>query len=111
MEIASLVLLGTCVGTFGTMIGLGGGLILVPLFMFTMLAPNGTTFEVVQQVIGTSLFAVACNSVSGAYAYLRQKRIMFRAAIPFLRCFRYALGRIGLLYVLEIQLQARHGFG
>ena len=68
MEIASLVLLGTCVGTFGTMIGLGGGLILVPLFMFTMLAPHGTTFEVVQQVIGTSLFAVACNSVSGAYA-------------------------------------------
>ena len=83
MEMLGLVLVGTCVGTFGTMIGLGGGLILVPLFMFTMLAPNGTTFETVQQVIGTSLFAVACNSVSGAYAYLRQKRIMFRAAIPF----------------------------
>ena len=83
MELLSMMLVGIGVGTFGTMIGLGGGLILVPLFMFTMLAPNGTTFETVQQVIGTSLFAVACNSVSGCYAYLRQKRIMFRAAIPF----------------------------
>ena len=79
MELLSMMLVGIGVGTFGTMIGLGGGLILVPLFMFTMLAPNGTTFETVQQVIGTSLFAVACNSVSGCYAYLRQKRIMFRA--------------------------------
>lgn len=83
MEILGFILVGTCVGTFGTLIGLGGGLILVPLFMFTMLAPNGTTFETVQQVIGTSLFAVTCNAVSGAYAYLRQRRIMFRAAIPF----------------------------
>ncbi len=83
MEVLSFILLGTCVGTFGTMIGLGGGLILVPLFMFTMLAPNGTTFDTVQQLVGTSLFAVACNSISGTLAYLRQKRIMFRAAIPF----------------------------
>ena len=48
MEILGFILGGTCVGTFGTLIGLGGGLILVPLFMFAMLAPNGTTFDTVQ---------------------------------------------------------------
>lgn len=84
MEFLFFLLVGVCVGTFGTLIGLGGGLILVPLFMYTMYAPDGSMiFSTVQQIIGTSLFAVACNAVSGAYAYMKQKRIMFRAAIPF----------------------------
>lgn len=84
MEFLFFLVVGVCVGTFGTLIGLGGGLILVPLFMYTMYAPDGSmTFSTVQQIIGTSLFAVACNAVSGAYAYMKQKRIMFRAAIPF----------------------------
>ena len=76
MDFLFFLVVGVCVGTFGTLIGLGGGLILVPLFMYTMYAPDGSmTFSTVQQIIGTSLFAVACNAVSGAYAY--------RAAIPF----------------------------
>lgn len=78
MEFLFFLVVGVCVGTFGTLIGLGGGLILVPLFMYTMYAPDGSmTFSTVQQIIGTSLFAVACNAVSGAYAYMKQKRIMF----------------------------------
>ena len=84
MEFLFFLIVGVCVGTFGTLIGLGGGLILVPLFMYTMYSPDGSKiFSTVQQIIGTSLFAVACNAVSGAYAYMKQRRIMFRAAIPF----------------------------
>ncbi len=84
MEFIFFLIVGICVGTFGTLIGLGGGLILVPLFMYTMYNPDGSaTFSTVQQIVGTSLFAVACNAVSGAYAYMKQRRIMFRAAIPF----------------------------
>ena len=49
----TLFLVGIGVGCFGALVGLGGGLIMVPLFMLTMMPPHGTTFETAQQVIGT----------------------------------------------------------
>ena len=74
---------GIGVGVVGALLGIGGGLIMVPLFMLTMMPPHGSTFQTVQQVIGTSLFGVFLNAISGTLAYIRQRRIMFRAAIPF----------------------------
>ena len=79
----TLFLVGIGVGCFGALVGLGGGLIMVPLFMLTMMPPHGTTFETVQQVIGTSLFGVLLNAMSGSWAYWKSNLIMFRAAIPF----------------------------
>lgn len=83
IDLLILFLTGIGVGAFGALVGIGGGLIMVPLFMLAMMAPNGSTFENVQQVIGTSLFGVLLNSISGTFAYLRQHRVMFRAAVPF----------------------------
>ena len=83
LSFAELFGVGIGVGLVGALLGIGGGLIMVPLFMLTMMPPNGTTFQTVQQVIGTSLFGVFLNSVSGTIAYIRQKRVMFRAALPF----------------------------
>ena len=83
IEFALLFLVGIGVGCFGALVGLGGGLIMVPLFMLTMMPPHGQTFETVQQVIGTSLFGVLLNAVGGSYAYLKNHLIMFRAAVPF----------------------------
>lgn len=83
LELIEYLVLGIGVGTVGSLLGLGGGFILVPIFMMFMIAPNGTTFTTVQQVVGTSLFAVLCNAVSGTVAYLRQGRILMRAAVPF----------------------------
>ena len=74
---------GIGVGIVGALLGIGGGLIMVPLFMLTMMPPNSSTFSTVQQVIGTSLFGVFLNAISGTLAYIKQKRVMFRAAIPF----------------------------
>ena len=54
LELIEFLVLGVGVGTFGALLGLGGGIILVPLFMMFMLAPNGTTFSTIQQVVGTS---------------------------------------------------------
>lgn len=42
LELIEFLVLGVGVGTFGALLGLGGGIILVPLFMMFMLAPNGT---------------------------------------------------------------------
>lgn len=83
IQFCELFGVGIGVGAFGSLVGIGGGLIMVPLFMLAMMPPHGSTFSTVQQVIGTSLFGVLLNALSGSWAYFRQKRIMFRAAIPF----------------------------
>lgn len=80
MEFLFLFLLGTGVGIFGTLVGIGGGLILVPIFIMFM---SPATFASAPQVIGTSLVVVFLNAVSGAIAYIRQRRVFFDAAIPF----------------------------
>lgn len=85
MELFLLFLLGLGVGTFGTLVGIGGGLILIPLFILLM---TPSTFATAQQAIGTSLFVVFLNAVSGTFAYIRQKKIFYDAA------FRFALATI-----------------
>lgn len=80
MEALFLFLLGIGVGTFGTLVGIGGGLILIPIFVLLM---TPTTFANAQQAIGTSLFVVFLNSLSGTIAYIRQKKVFFDATIRF----------------------------
>lgn len=55
-------------------------MILVPIFVMFM---TPQVFQTAQQAIGTSLFAVLLNAVSGTYAYLRQKKVFLHAAIRF----------------------------
>lgn len=71
-----LLLLGFSVGAFGTLIGVGGGFILVPIFLlFFQWSP--------QHAIGTSLAIVFLNAISGTIAYVRQKKVYYDAAVRF----------------------------
>jgi uncharacterized protein len=70
-EIIGLVALGLCVGTYGTIIGLGGGFILVPVLL--LLYPGYDP----EQVTAISLAVVWANSTSGSIAWARQGRIDF----------------------------------
>jgi hypothetical protein len=71
-----LFLLGLGVGTVGTLIGVGGGFILVPVFLLALhYSP--------QQAVGTSLAVVFFNALSGTIAYIQQKKIYYDAAIRF----------------------------
>lgn len=79
IEIIVLFFVGIGVGTFGTLIGIGGGLIMIPLFTFFL----PFLFNSAAEIIGTSLFGVFLNAISGTYAYIRQRRVYFKAAIPF----------------------------
>ena len=79
IEILILFVVGIGVGTFGTLVGIGGGLIMIPLFTFAL----PTLFNSTPEIIGTSLFGVFLNALSGTYAYVRQHRVYFKAAIPF----------------------------
>jgi uncharacterized membrane protein YfcA len=65
---AGLVILGVAVGAFGTLIGAGGGFVLVPLLLLLFRLPHATA-------VGTSLALVFLNAASGTVAYLRQRRV------------------------------------
>lgn len=66
--------LGLAVGAFGTMIGAGGGFILVPLLLF--LYPQ----EKPEVITAISLAVVFFNALSGSIAYGRKQRIDYKSA-------------------------------
>ena len=71
------MVIGTGVGTFGTLVGAGGGFVLVPLL--ALLEPTLPT----NAITAMSLAVVAMNATSGAIAYARQRRIDFRSGAIF----------------------------
>ena len=76
MEILLFLVIGFAVGCLGAMLGIGGGIIIVPLMSFVFGATP-------QEAAGTSMLVVLFNSLSGAYGYYKQKRICWDAAWKF----------------------------
>jgi uncharacterized membrane protein YfcA len=74
---AQLVLLGLAVGTFGTLIGAGGGFLLVPLLLLLYPSTPASTITAI------SLAVVFVNATSGSLAYARLGRIDYRTGIVF----------------------------
>src|SRR6476469_3598159 len=72
-----LVPIGFAVGAYGTLIGAGGGFILVPILLF--LYPN----ERPATITAISLAVVFFNALSGSVAYARQRRIDYRTGLIF----------------------------
>ncbi len=77
MQYLLLPLLGVVIGALGTLVGAGGGFILVPilLFLYPDDPPNVTS--------SISLAVVFMNATSGAVAYWRQRRIDLRGGAWF----------------------------
>src|SRR3954447_19094731 len=73
----ALIFAGIIVGALGTLIGAGGGFILVPLLIFThpSLSP-----EIITAI---SIAIVAANAISGSIAYARTGRIDYKAGLVF----------------------------
>jgi uncharacterized membrane protein YfcA len=72
-----LLPIGVGVGLFGTLIGAGGGFILVPLLL--ILEPRTPP----DRITALSLAVVFFNAASGSYAYAKMKRIDYHAALWF----------------------------
>jgi len=68
---------GFLVGLYGTMIGAGGGFVLVPFLLFLYPAKN-TDF-----ITGVSLAVVFFNALSGTIAYTRMRRVHYRSGLIF----------------------------
>ncbi|APE04845.1 MULTISPECIES: sulfite exporter TauE/SafE family protein [Alteromonas] len=68
----SCVLLGSVVGILAGMLGIGGGLIIVPVLSYLLVHLLGMTTETVMPVaIATSLSTIVFTSMSSAYAHYR----------------------------------------
>jgi uncharacterized protein len=72
-----LLPLGLLVGAFGTLIGAGGGFVLVPILL--LVYPNEKT----ELITGISLAVVFFNALSGSLAYARMKRVDYKSGILF----------------------------
>ena len=77
LEVLLLGLLGFAVGAFGTLVGAGGGFILVPILL--LLYPDRPP----EVITAMSLFVVLGNASSGSIAYYRQGRVDMRSALQF----------------------------
>lgn len=75
-----LVIIGFFIGTIGTLIGAGGGFILVPLLILSIPSLNPDSITAI------SMGVVACNAISGSVAYIKAKRVDFKAGIIFAIC-------------------------
>jgi uncharacterized membrane protein YfcA len=69
--------LGILIGAFGTLIGAGGGFILVPILL--LVYPNENT----ELITSISLAVVFFNALSGSWAYSRMKRVDYKSGIIF----------------------------
>lgn len=76
VELGSLFALGVLVGTYGTLVGAGGGPLIVPALLLVFHLPP-------QQAVGTSLTVVFLNALSGTLSYARQKRVDYRTGLRF----------------------------
>jgi uncharacterized membrane protein YfcA len=72
-----LLPLGLLIGAFGTLIGAGGGFILVPILL--LVYPNEKT----ELITAISLAVVFFNALSGTFAYARMKRVDYKSGIIF----------------------------
>src|SRR5450759_1652951 len=72
-----LIPLGLALGAFGTLIGAGGGFILVPVLL--LLYPHASP----ETITSISLAVVFFNALSGSWAYARMKRIDYKSGLLF----------------------------
>src|SRR5512143_28892 len=77
IEYLLLGLIGLVVGAYGTLIGAGGGFVLMPILL--LLYPN----ESPELLTAISLAVVFFNASSGTAAYARMKRVDYKSGIVF----------------------------
>lgn len=75
-----LIIIGFIIGALGTLIGAGGGFILVPLLI--IMRPDFSP----ETITAISMVIVACNAISGSVAYMYSKKIDYKAGIIFALC-------------------------
>ncbi|MGO4888908.1 sulfite exporter TauE/SafE family protein [Anaerobacillus sp. MEB173] len=83
MEWLLLIVIGLVAGTLGSLMGLGGGIIVVPALMllgsYTMILAGITP----QVAVGTSLVIMIFTALSSTLAYIKQKKVDYKSGLLF----------------------------
>ena len=77
IDIIGLIGLGFAVGTYGTLIGAGGGFVLMPILL--LIYPDDSP----ELLTSISLAVVFFNTLSGSEAYAFMKRIDYKSGLLF----------------------------
>ncbi len=94
LHVVELLGIGFAASIFGSLIGLGGGFVVIPVMRLAFNTPPAL-------LAGTSLVFVFANTGASAIGYMRQKRVDFALAIPLI---------IGAIPGSVIGAIAVHGF-
>ena len=93
-----LPIIGVAVGTLGSMLGLGGGFVLIPILI--LLFPEASTVT----ITSISLIVVFLNAVSSSIANVRTKRPNMRVAL-LMACAGVPAAVVGALASAEVSRQ------
>jgi uncharacterized membrane protein YfcA len=70
------LLLGLVIGCYGTIVGIGGGPLIVPVLLFFYRWP-------IEDIVASSLLIVFLNALSGSVGYASQRRIDYKGGLAF----------------------------
>ncbi len=84
LQILILISIGLAAGTVGSLIGLGGGIIIVPMLLNIDHFLSAFTTVPIHVAVGTSLITIVFSSLSSTLSYHKQKRIDYKSGILFL---------------------------
>ena len=71
-----IVVAGVAIGCYGTLVGIGGGALVVPVLVTFYGWPA-------RDVVGTALLVVCLNALSGTLRYAQQRRIDYQGGLKF----------------------------
>lgn len=83
MEFAVLAIIGLLSGVIGSIAGLGGGTILVPLTLFVGLSLGMIPDITPQSVVGLSVIMMIANGLGSTLSYMKIKTIDYKSAFLF----------------------------
>lgn len=79
-----LIVLGVCSAIIGAIVGIGGGIIIVPTLIYLGMDLNILDDMTPQKAIGTSTVILIATGVSASIGYYKSKQIDFKAGVLFL---------------------------
>ena len=87
MEIVTLLVAGAIAGTLAGLLGIGGGIIIVPVVSLILEAQGVSTDIVIKVAVGTSLATIMITAISSVYAHNRKGAVdwdIFKALTPWI---------------------------
>ncbi|WLR50474.1 sulfite exporter TauE/SafE family protein [Bacillus tianshenii] len=78
-----LFLIGLCAGILGSVVGLGGGIILVPAMLFFGTYTSILTEISPQMAVGTSLLVIIFTGLASTLSYMKQGTVDYKSAFLF----------------------------